>query len=446
MSESSDYPKRPILIDLETGFTFSAERFKVTNGNVVRVKGSYLRALFNPASLPLRHEQEKAEKAAEALSNKAFVAGQLKHYGIKFPSTGRLGAIRDVLRRAVDQGKCDRVPPFLRRVEETMRRDFEILDAEWETKIETWRENRFAAAGERAQNEINDFLDFYYLTNGYPDPSKTPAPLALCGYRDIHIIYVEAGKVPSLSLVSGGSANNQVLCVGWNRLAVSELAKTFGKTNQTDKNPQQENYYEDDTYDQHSDAASGQNLANVSQPLDLEQLFGSYVIQFDGISEKLHMVDVFTLDIGELNDGVLMAAYDFGDVYGTMIMSESAEKLELWAMLNDRPRRTLAQARSRLVVHYETSPPTPGRLFYLIRGRARGEDVIFYNPERGHIHVLDDECTKLSGMARTLADMGSNLDFWAHKVSDEPNKHVRAWGDFSEKAYEFESRDRWRRR
>lgn len=218
-----------------------------------------------------------------------------------------------------------------------MRRDIEILDAEWETKIETWRENRFAAAGERAQNDINDFLDLYFLTNGYPDPSKTPAPLALCGYRDLHTIYVEAGKVPGLSLVSGGSANNQVLCVGWNYLAVSKLASTFGKTNQTDKNPQQENYCEDDTYDQHYDAVSGQNLANVSKPLDLEQLFGSYVIQFDGISEKWHMVDVFTLDIGELNDGVLMAAYDFGDVYGTMIMSQSAEKLELWAMLNDCP-------------------------------------------------------------------------------------------------------------
>ena len=113
MPESSDYPKRPVLIDIETGFSFSAGRFKVTNGNVIRVKGSYLRALFNPASLPLRHEQEKAEKAAEVLSNKAFVAGQLKHYGIKFPSTGRLGAIRDILRRAVDQGKVGAHPFIL---------------------------------------------------------------------------------------------------------------------------------------------------------------------------------------------------------------------------------------------------------------------------------------------------------------------------------------------
>lgn len=34
MSESSDYPKRPVLIDIESGFSLSAGRFKVTNGNV----------------------------------------------------------------------------------------------------------------------------------------------------------------------------------------------------------------------------------------------------------------------------------------------------------------------------------------------------------------------------------------------------------------------------
>ncbi|KAI8664868.1 hypothetical protein NCS56_00921000 [Fusarium sp. Ph1] len=305
---------------------------------------------------------------------------------------------------------------------------------------------RFVTAGERAQSDINDFLDFSFFTNGNPDPSKTPAPLALYGYRDIHTIYVEAGKVPGLSLISGGSANNQVLCVGWDYLAVSKLASTIGKTNQTDKNPQQENGRENNTYYQHYDAALGQNLANVSQPLDLERLFGSYVIQFEGISENWHMADVFTLDIGELNDGVLMAAYDFGDVWGTMILSQSDEKLELWAMLNDRPRRTLAQARSRLTRHYQTSPPAPGRLFYLIRGRARGEDAIFFTPERAHLDILDHECAKLSGMAKTLADMGSDLNFWAHKVADEPNKHIQAWGEFSEKAYEFERRDRWRRR
>ncbi|RMJ07024.1 hypothetical protein CDV36_013387 [Fusarium kuroshium] len=417
-----------------------------TKGNVVRANGSRLRALFNPTSLRLRQDQEKAERAAEVLSNKVFVAGQLKHYGIKFPRTAKLGFIRDILRRAVEQGKCDQVPPFVRRVEEVLRRDIAPLDEEWETKAQVWQEDRFATAGKRAQHDINRFLDLYFFTNGNPDPTKTPAPLALYGYRDIHTIYVEAGRVPCLSLISGGSGKNQVLCVGWDSFAVRKLAETIGETNRKDEDHQRDNDREHDTDYQLCGPAPDQNLANASQPLDLEWLFGSYVIQFEGITEDWHMTDVFTLDIGELNDGVLMAAYDFGDVWGTMILSQSEEKLDLWAMLNDNPRQTLAKARQRLPKRYGIIPSAPRRLFYKIRGRERGEDVIFYFPQRGHIDILDDECTKLSGMAERLAHMGSNLQFWGHKVADEPNKHIQGWGEFSEKQYEFERRDRWRRR
>ncbi|KAM0424379.1 hypothetical protein ACHAPT_010527, partial [Fusarium lateritium] len=97
MPESSDYPKRPVLIDIESGFSLSAGRFKVNAENV---------ALFNPTILRLKHDQERTAEAAEVLSNKEFVAGQLKHYGINFPPTAKLVAIRDILRRAVDQGKA----------------------------------------------------------------------------------------------------------------------------------------------------------------------------------------------------------------------------------------------------------------------------------------------------------------------------------------------------
>ncbi|RSL71781.1 hypothetical protein CEP53_001331 [Fusarium sp. AF-6] len=285
MSESSGCPKRPVLIDIESGFSLSAGRFMVTKGNVVRANGSRLRALFNPTSLRLRQDQEKAEKAAEALSDKVFVAGQLKHYGIKFPRTTELGFIRDILRRAVEQGKCDQVPPFLRRVEEALRRDIKPLEEEWETKAQVWQENRFATAGKRAQHDINKFLDLYFFTNGNPDPTKTPAPLALYGYRDIHTIYVEAGRVFGLSLISGGSGKNQVLCVGWDRFAVRKLAETIGETNQKDEEHQGDNGRENETDFQPYAAAPGQDLANGSRPLDLEWLFGSYVIQFEGISE-----------------------------------------------------------------------------------------------------------------------------------------------------------------
>ncbi|RSM06721.1 hypothetical protein CEP52_005629 [Fusarium oligoseptatum] len=247
MPESSGCPKRPVLIDIESGFSLSAGRFMTTKGNVVRANGSRLRALFNPTSLRLRQDQEKAERAAEVLSNKVFVAGQLKHYGIKFPRTAKLGFIRDILRRAVEQGKCDQVPPFVRRVEEVLRRDIAPLDEEWETKAQVWQENSFA---------------------------------------------------------------------------VRKLAETIGETNRKDEDHQRDNDREHDTDYEPCGPAPDQNLANASQPLDLEWLFGSYVIQFEGITEDWHMTDVFTLDIGELNDGVLMAAYDFGDVWGTMILSQ----------------------------------------------------------------------------------------------------------------------------
>ncbi|KAL2678533.1 hypothetical protein Neosp_009281 [[Neocosmospora] mangrovei] len=409
MSVPIGYPKRPVLIDIENGFVLSAGSFKVNVGNVVRVSGPRLQALFNPTSLRLKHEQERAAQAAEVLSNEEFVAGQLKHYGIKFPRTGKLGAIRDILRRAVEQGKCDRVPPSVRQIEEAMRRDIKPLDEEWEAKIESWgikaeaseeddlpaqltyrgpscnynnwQEDSFArctTASEIAQCDVERFLEFYFLTDGKPDENKTHLPLALYGYDLMGPLYMRAQRIRGLSGLIGFDGVSQVLCVGWDYWAVLALSKSIGKMSKQDiKNRQQKGR-------QHF----GTLLAPHALPLNLEQLIGSYVIQLRSLSEHWDMADTFTLDIA--------SGY--------------------------------------------------GRLFYKIRGRERGEDVIFSRPEIGRIDILDHECTKFVGKAKSVPHTGSNMEFWGHKVSHEPNKHIQPWGAFSEKAYEFERRDRWRRR
>lgn len=189
----------------------------------------------NPTSLPLRHELQKAERQAGIPSNKALVAGQLKHCGIRFPPTAKLGPIRAILRCAADEGKvrsysstvrcrislsvppkCDRVPLVEGRTGEAMEHDAGPLDVEWEVKTDARVHN-----GRR--KSIHSFLVFYVLTDGNPDP------LDLYGYRDTHRVYTETDRVPGLSLISGGSGTQQAPCVGWDRFAVCNL---IGKTHQ----------------------------------------------------------------------------------------------------------------------------------------------------------------------------------------------------------------------
>lgn len=103
MSGNEPYPQRPEI--RQKGFRLTDGRFTAAVGDIGRVDGSRLRVLFNPGSLRLKRDQKEAQEAAKVLNKKQFLAGQLRHYGIKFPSSANYGQLRDLLRDAVFAGK-----------------------------------------------------------------------------------------------------------------------------------------------------------------------------------------------------------------------------------------------------------------------------------------------------------------------------------------------------
>ncbi|KAJ3513186.1 hypothetical protein NM208_g15221 [Fusarium decemcellulare] len=464
--EDGDNSGLPALIVMESGFRLSDGVFTASAGNVARVDGSRLRALFDPTSLLVEHEQDEAAEAAAVLSNKEFVAGQLKHYGIKFSSTAKLGAIREVLRQAVDQGKCDRVPRSVRRIEEALRRDAE---QQWDLD---WEDDDFAQCTTPRRK------------------SRTPEPLALHGYTEIDELHELAKTIPDLAVINAVSGDDRIVCVGWDYDAVLDLSRSIGGTRRKGKERQREDDRENDVHHQPCATVSRQRLYkdlalsisiaethrrgkkrqrkddwendvhhqpyatasrqrplgdgndDATQPLDLDCLQGSYVIESGEMSFwNRHGL---TLDIGKVKDGVLMAAYNFGEYEGTMVLSPSEEALHVWTLMNDTPKRTLKQLG--LTKRPKATPSLSRRLFYQIRGREMGNGMIFYSPESGHIDFLDDECTRFEGLVNELGAMGGRIEFSGFKVSDMSRKCVQPWSSFSEKVYDYENRARWRRR
>jgi hypothetical protein len=103
MSGTESRPDPPAI--REKGFRLSYGRLTAAAGDVGRVEGSRLRVLFNPGSLRLKRDQKEAQEAAKVLNTKQFLAGQLRHYGVKFPSSANSGQLRDLLRDSVFAGK-----------------------------------------------------------------------------------------------------------------------------------------------------------------------------------------------------------------------------------------------------------------------------------------------------------------------------------------------------
>ncbi|KAF4461164.1 hypothetical protein FALBO_12043 [Fusarium albosuccineum] len=423
--EDSNNSKPPAFIVMERGFRLSDGVFTASAGNVARVDGSRLRALFNPTSLPLEHEQDEAAEAAAVLSNKEFVAGQLKHYGIKFSSTAKLGAIREVLRQAVDQGKCDRVPRPVRRIEEALRRDAE---QQWDMDREDDDFTQCTTPGERAECDIHRFLDYYFLTNGNPDPwnwpRRFPTLQSISGTR-------RKGKERQREDGRGNDVHHQPYATASRQRPLSykdclDVVMSERAAHIEGKKRRREDDWENDVHHQPYATTSRRRPPSddddATHSHDLDHLEGSYVIESEayGISFWSSRRRL-TLDIGKVKDGVLMAAYDFGEYYGTMALSPSKEVLRVWTLMNDTPKRTLKQLGLKNRPKVTSSPSR--RLFFEIRGREIGEDVIFFSLESGgHIDFLDAECTRFQGQAATdLEGLGRSV-FSGYKVSDTPKR------------------------
>lgn len=66
------------------------------------------------------------------------------------------------------------------------------------------------------------------------------------------------------------------------------------------------------------------------------------------------------------------------------------------------------------------------------------------NSHIGTIKFVDNSCIQFTGVAN-FENIANDAAFQGYKVKDGGGSAQRAWSNYSEKAYEYEGRARWRR-
>ncbi|KAK7430672.1 hypothetical protein QQZ08_002716 [Neonectria magnoliae] len=400
MSHPSGLEPRPLKRD---GFQCGRRR--------ARVEGKRLKELFNPKSLGSKQEQESAKSEADFLFKKPFFIGQLKHYGIKFPSNASLGRLRALLEDAVAQGKCDQVPEPLVSLEQSMRREYE---QKWDEEFA-----KCTTPGQRALCNLDRFLEYYFLTDGLPDKTKTPEPLALHGFDDAWSMKRKTDSIPDLHSRIGGPLSKSLVCIGWDRDAVWALAKRLKEeaakaqkklddARWEEKMEAHRQYLARSSRDGPSRSTRGRPTNETSPgSFTLERCLGSYLVQAEEVTDGWDDVRPgdLTLDICIGGNGVLYASYHFGIIEGTMLLSLSDEKLEAISPCqsetgsseDSEPSSDEAgeaddaetdKGTKRMAPTTDTTnpkrrkvqPPRPRRVYYRMRGRETGEGEMFPGP------------------------------------------------------------------
>ncbi|KAF5009870.1 hypothetical protein FDECE_3943 [Fusarium decemcellulare] len=340
-------PRPPPPVVERDGFQLRRGRFSCVKGDVGRVRGSRLKELFDPSSLQLEQDRTKAERTAQQLFNKAFFAGQLCHYDIKCPRKHKnmnTGQLRELLREAVFNGECDQVPERVINLKQAMELEMEDMNQQWAIDVQEWEAAKQEALnkkspGEKANMDINWFMDYYFLTDGKPDRRKTPEPLALYGYSDIgRNICAVVDKVPSLAWAKGGTKFKTTICIGWDYKAVQTLASKVTAEAWDAKREQEQLNWQDAMEDHHWYLATRTGTERPQTSFDLGQCRGSYAVKSDTLSRAWEEFNEecfsaaprppFTLDIRDSKvTGILLAAVKFATFTGAMILSDSKRKL-----------------------------------------------------------------------------------------------------------------------
>ncbi|KAL7960328.1 hypothetical protein V8C34DRAFT_276861 [Trichoderma compactum] len=501
MSKAAEFPALPqAQVIKRKGFQFCDGVFSVNN--IHRVNGSHLRELFNPSTLRLKRDQKAAADEAHGLFKKPFFAAQLRYYGVSFPPSSRTEELRILLEDAVRQGKCNHVPKSVMELEVSMRADYEPLQQKWEADWAAWsaekkrREDeafdKCKTPGERAACDINRFMDLYFLTDGKPDKTKTTMAMSLSGFGDRWTLHGMAERIPGLHTCSGGRSPNREVCIGWDRVEVFGLASSISdrddrasKAKQKAERDQQLERHQK-YVDQVQSKKAGKGASKSSRAFSLNRCQGSYIVQCDEIEDGWDDLGMLTLDISIGKGNTLRAAYYFGIMEGTMILSQSEDTLQAivgedgrnaessfsdeddegddedddeeddWQDSTGGKKRklgtiSLAKASGAAAVRRTNAkrrktnplPSLSSRVYFRLRGRETGEGEVHPDPQAGHIDFMSDSCATFAGLMYSFPYVGRNIEFRGHKVSDRPEVKPEEWEAFSYEVYDSARVGRW---
>ncbi|OBR13410.1 hypothetical protein CH63R_02136 [Colletotrichum higginsianum IMI 349063] len=140
METNDDMRPEPPVLERD-GFQLSQDK-RLTVAGIERMDSRRVAVLLHPEHYPdkIRTQSDRDEILDETrrLFVKPWFAAQLTHYGIKFAAKASLDRLWKVLEKAVDSGKCDVVPEAIERMQQRMRRDYEVMFHEWEDQARSW--------------------------------------------------------------------------------------------------------------------------------------------------------------------------------------------------------------------------------------------------------------------------------------------------------------------
>lgn len=229
-------PARPQPSVLTWPGSFQLQQGCFTIDGFEPLYGQRLWHLFHPESLGPGRDPWSPREAALRL-DKSFLTAQLRFHCIPIWSSMTESELRLLLETAVANQLCDSLPHSVLGTKERMQREYQPLLKAWQVVASAWdaKQDQYEAfgrcetPGQQAKLDINLFLEHYFLTNGRPDPSKTPEPLALRGCVKKNAVFLMVKRIPTLSWAFSGYGTRMTLYIGWDPVALSALAVNVSK-------------------------------------------------------------------------------------------------------------------------------------------------------------------------------------------------------------------------
>ena len=439
---------------IRDGFRYAHGRFFAQH-RVERVDGSRLSSIFLPRLTP------EASKLIQTYSRSDFVRGQLQHYGVGYDESDFSGNGTLLLKKALQAGKCDKVPDHI----EALRVE---MYAEW---LERQSE-------EQLSDNPKWVMDKHFVdSSGKPYPTKTTKVIGipyppLSNYRSSQLRDA-AGRISGLHQATARGCSTQTVYLSWDRDAVEQAAKHHAAREA------QASQARADAREAERAARHEKYLADAKKPESGPRgpsPIGQYMVDCEEIEGGWpDLADDMTLDIGITSEpGIYQASFDFGVIQGVMYLSADegdldafcAEQEELY--YDDDEENGYDTDSSEDEDNEEEEPVTPAsgskrkaaagkqpatkkaktagnpRTFFLrLKCSETGEGEIFSTPEKGTIKFDSSKLSSFTGRA-DMPCVGQGVVFTARKISAVPPTLGDSWEAYSEAAYERARVGRWR--
>ena len=316
------------------------------------------------------------------------------------------------------------------------------------------------------------FMSKYFLNAaGEPDRRTTSTPIELHGLDALQRqrVHAAANRILGLHTGSGGPDRSRVLGIGWDKSAIMPKVNSAGEL-LYNNSQSTSGEIRGQKLENHRTLSKNRNLHNPKREFKPRYAIGSYLIKCKTISDG-YTKSVLKLDIMHGSAG-LAGGFDFGVVKGIMRFgprpralpyfceneeasdSDNADECNTADSDEETQNHSLKRKAPSLNTQApepkraKTNPIPPYRLYLQWRGKETGTGKILLDhsdEHKGYIDFTDSTCTRFTGIVHLIDDTGE-VKFQGYKVAGEGASTGGRWEDYSEKAYEYESRARWRRR